>query len=60
LVRRGQKVVILAKIEGLRVKMQGIALQDGSQGMTIKVKNKSSRRIIEGTVIRPGTIMVNL
>lgn len=60
LIRRGQKVVILAKIEGLYVKMQGTALQDGSQGMTIKVRNLSSRRIIEGTVIRPGTIMVNL
>ena len=60
LIRRGQKVVILAKIEGLHVKMQGIALQDGSRGSTIKVRNQSSRRIVEGTVIRPGTIMVNL
>ncbi len=60
LVLRGQKVVILANMEGLSVRMQGTALQDGARGAIIRVRNSSSRRIIEATVVRRGTVMVNL
>jgi flagella basal body P-ring formation protein FlgA len=60
LVHRGQQVIILAKSPGLEVKMAGTALMDGTEGQIIRAKNKLSRRTIEGQVIQPGVIRVNM
>lgn len=60
LVHRGQQVVILAKGPGLEVRMAGTALMDGAEGQIIRAKNKLSKRTVEGQVIRPGIIRVNM
>lgn len=60
LVHRGQQVIILAKGPGLEVRMAGTALMDGAAGQIIRAKNKLSRRTVEGQVIQPGVIRVNM
>ena len=60
LVRRGQQVTILAEGPGLEVRMEGIALMDGTEGQVIRAKNKLSKRTIEGQVIKPGIIKVRM
>ncbi|MCI0446095.1 flagellar basal body P-ring formation protein FlgA [bacterium] len=57
-VKRGQQVVILARDHGIDIRMTGAALMDGANGQRISVKNSSSKRIIEGTVVSPGIVQV--
>lgn len=59
-IRRGQKVTLLAETGGIQVRMSGTAMQDAATGDLIRVKNLTSKRIIEGTVLKNGTILVSL
>ncbi len=59
LVRRGERVTILANAGRLAVQMKGKALMDGASGDRVRVKNLSSGRIVEGTVSAAGVIYVN-
>ena len=60
LVHRGQQVIILAEGPGLEVRMAGTALMDGTEGQIIRAKNKLSKRTVEGRVVQPGIIRVNM
>lgn len=57
-VRRGQRVSLIANIGGLEVRMAGEALADGANGARIKVRNLSSKRVVDGTVISASAIQV--
>jgi len=57
-IKRGQQVIILAHTGGMRIRMKGAALMDGSMGQRIRIKNASSNRIIEGIVVSQGTVQV--
>lgn len=59
-VKRGSQVTILGRAGGIEVRMSGKALSDGARGQRIKVRNNSSSRQIEGTVIARGTVEVTL
>ncbi|GMR08796.1 MAG: flagellar basal body P-ring formation chaperone FlgA [Gammaproteobacteria bacterium] len=59
-VRRGQRITILAGNKRFSVRMPGKALSDGKPGQIIRVKNLSSKRIIEGTVTYEGYVRVRL
>lgn len=59
LVKRGQKVKIFAKTTNYQVAMYGEALSDGARGEVIKVRNSTSRKVVEGVVIAPGIIQVS-
>jgi len=59
LVKRGENVSIVAENSGYSVKMTGTALSSGSLGDRIRVKNISSKRIIEGTIKRAGVVSIN-
>lgn len=58
LVRRGQQVVLVAATPGMDVRVQGIALDEGGAGDLIKVRNVSSKRVVEATVIEAGVAQV--
>ncbi|GEM76832.1 flagellar basal body P-ring formation chaperone FlgA [Vibrio sagamiensis] len=47
---RNEKVTIRATKGSMTITTQGTALQDGSSGEQVRVKNDKSQRIIEGTV----------
>jgi len=59
LIKKGEKVTILAASRVFSIKMPGRALMDGSMGEQIRVKNSKSNKIIEGTVIKAGFISVS-
>lgn len=60
LIRRGDEVVILASTGGLQVRVKGKALKDAALGERVPVRNKQSKRIIQGTAIKPGTVSVQM
>ncbi len=60
LVRRGERVTLLARGGGMEVRMAGRALRDGAEGERIPVRNLSSRRVVEGQVVARSTVEVPL
>ena len=44
----------------MQVKMSGTALEDASLGQRVKVKNSSSKRIVEGVVNAAGIVYVSM
>jgi flagella basal body P-ring formation protein FlgA len=59
LVRRGQEVNLLATQGALQVKSLGEAMGDGGLGDRIKVRNKASGRVVEGTIRSSEVVEVN-
>jgi len=50
LVHKGERVTIIASNNNLSISMSGIAVDDGAFGEPVKVKNRSSKKIIEAQV----------
>lgn len=59
LIKRGDKVVITTAKPDFSIRMNGVAMMDGTKGQLITVKNQNSGRIINATVIEPGLVSVN-
>ena len=59
LVERGEFITIVSRIDGVEVSVNGEAMQDGSLHEQIRVRNRSSSRIIHGIVTGRGQVMVN-
>lgn len=57
-VRRGQEVILLARTDGIAVRMRGEALADGGLGQRVRVRNLSSAREVEGVVRSAGVVEV--
>lgn len=57
-VKRGEQVIILANGKGMHIRMKGAALSDGITGQKIAVRNLSSNRVVEGTVVGPGMVQI--
>jgi len=60
IVHRGDRVVILAAADGLEVRMEGEALEDGAKGQMIRVRNISSKRVIQATVVSSSVVKVGM
>ena len=60
MVKRGDRVAIVAAAGGLEVRVSGIALADGMQGGRIAVRNASSNRVVQTIITQPGTVEVRL
>ncbi len=60
LVRRGSRVTLIARTEGIAVRMSGKALMNGAAGERIRVRNLKSNRIVEGIVMDRHTVSVDL
>ena len=50
-VRRGARVVLLGSIPGMEIRAAGEALANAAQGNTVRVRNLTSKRVVEGVVI---------
>lgn len=57
-VKRGDKVVISAANSRVAVRMPGEALESGSTGSQIRVRNTRSDRVIRARIIGPGQVEV--
>ncbi len=60
LVKRGQRVTILAVSGRMQVRMAGKALANGAAGDRIQVQNVSSSRKLEGIITSSGEIRVDI
>jgi flagella basal body P-ring formation protein FlgA len=56
LVKRGDAVVMVARIEGIEVSTAGEALDAGAKGATIRVRNSASGQTLRMRVVAPGTV----
>ena len=59
IIDKGQHVNLQAGGAGLQVKVTAIALSGGAVGEKIRVKNLSSSKIIEGTILASGTVQAD-
>ncbi len=58
MVHRGQQITLIAKAGAMEVRMTGTAMADAGLGQRLRVKNSSSKRIVEGIVTAPGVVSV--
>ena len=49
LIRQGETVTLLIRQGGMEVRSSGVALNDAESGQRLKVRNETSKRIVEGT-----------
>lgn len=56
LVKRGEAVVMLAKIDGIEVSTAGEALDAGSRGAVVRVRNAASGQVVRMRVASAGTV----
>ena len=57
-IKRGDKIIISAIQPAFAIRMNGVAMMDGTKGQRIRIKNENSGRIISATVIEPGLVSV--
>ena len=60
LVHKGDLVTIVLDTGSLQLTAQGKALDDGAQGVLVRVENTKSNRVVDAAVSGPGTVAVNL
>lgn len=59
LIKRGDAVRITADGGRIAVRTQGIALQNGTEGASVQVRNPRSGRVVTGVVTARGTVSVS-
>lgn len=59
-IKRGDAVLVSANTDIVSVKMPGIALMDGRRGEQIRIKNKTSAKIVDAQVMGPGEAQVSM
>jgi len=60
LIKRGQRVTLIAETGPLKIRSSGTAMSDGKSGDLIRVKSVNSSRIVDGIVISEGVVKVTL
>ncbi len=58
IIRRGQTITLLARQSAFEVRSMGESLMDGAVGERIKVRNRRSKRIVEGVIDENGVVFV--
>ena len=56
LVKRGQRVKILASHDGIQASTLGEALENGQRDAVIRIRNLSSEKTIEAKVLEAGVV----
>jgi flagella basal body P-ring formation protein FlgA len=56
--RRGDPVVIVARTQGIEVRMDGRALGPAQAGGRVAVENTASHRVLRGRVVADGVVEV--
>lgn len=58
LVRRGDSIRLIAKVNGLEVAAMGVALSQGAAGDIVKVQNTATKKILNGRVQEDKSVLV--
>jgi len=59
-IKRGDQVTLEASAGAITVVASGVAMSNGHIGEQIKVKNTSSKRIVNARIVNQGTVRVTL
>ena len=59
-VKRGDRVIVIARINGLEIRTAATALNSAAEGDRIRVKNLSSKKELEGTLHKNSVVHVNI
>lgn len=57
MVRAGDHVQVLARLDGIEVRADGVALGSGDNGARLRVRNASSGRVVDARVSAPGVVV---
>lgn len=57
---KGDAIVIIAEISGMKIKTTGVAEQDGNIGDTILVKNRRSKKRLDAKVVSVNHVQVHI
>jgi len=57
-IKRGELISLKRDSQGFSISMRGTAMSDGAIGDRIRVKNNSSKRIVEGTISQAGVVNI--
>lgn len=60
LVERGRRVRMAVQAQSIDITMTGVALEDGALGETVRVRNPASSRVVEGVVVGPAQVRLEL
>lgn len=60
IIQRGELIMLVATAGQMEVRMSGKALSDAYLGQRVRVKNLSSKRVVEGVVDGPGIVKVTM
>lgn len=60
LVKRGERVSVIAERGPLQIRTSGKALRDGKSGELIQIRAEGSQRIVDGVVVGQGVVKVTL
>ena len=58
LLKAGAPVTLISRLNGVEVKMDGIALEAGGAGKIIRVRNNASRKVLRGRIIDEFTVEI--
>jgi len=59
-IKRGDRVVVIARINGLEIRTAATALSSAAEGDRIRVRNLSSNKELEGTLSKDSVVHVNI
>jgi flagella basal body P-ring formation protein FlgA len=57
MVRAGDHVQMVARLDGIEVRAEGVALGSGDNGARLRVRNESSGRVVDAMVSAPGVVV---
>ncbi len=60
MIRRNDPVILRISKQGLKVEMSGTALGQGAKGDIVNVRNNASKRMVEGRIVAPGVVEINI
>lgn len=60
LVKRGERVSVIAERGPLKIRTSGKALRDGKSGDLIQIRAEGSQRVVDGLVVGQGVVKVTL
>lgn len=57
-IEKGSRITMVLNAGGLRLTAIGTALEDGSDGASIRVKNEETRQTVQGRVLSPNLVQI--
>jgi len=60
LVKRGERVTVVAEAGPLKIRTVGKALSDGKSGDVVRVQSEGSKRVVDAIVVSQGVVKVTL